>query len=205
MAEPGLPLGIGTSWFTSVGANRGCTQIAVNKTNWSCSGWTVLSSDKYHHTVVQGMLVDPTKIPPVHVGDVIEFGGGTTQQVVNALDALFRDKVKFAANKTFDGAGNVLTWTTAVPVFDDAGECDNPNKGFRVVGFATIKITGVILVGNDKGPVGEIQCNIAEDSRGGCLCWHLREHPGSCQVVEARIGRQFITSPLQAGVLPTAS
>jgi Flp pilus assembly protein TadG len=168
-AGVGIPLGIGRSWFTHVGANRGCTQIAVNSTSSSCAGWTNLSTAKYNHKDVIDMLNDPATIPTVHVGDSVDFNGGTTQQVVNALDDLFRDKVKFRADKTFDAAGNVLTWTAAVIVYEDFDSCQNPNKQFEILGFATIKVTNVILTGNSKGPEGTVQCNIANDARGGCF------------------------------------
>lgn len=169
-ADVGLPLGIGKAWFTNVAANRGCTTIAVNSTYRSCAGWTNLSTTKkYDHKDVQKMLNDPTTIPKVNVGDIVDFGGGTTEKVVTELDALFRDKVKFAANKTFDAAGNVLTWTTTVAVYDDRDSCTNPNAKYPILGFATLKITGVTTTGSDKGPVGEVQCNIAEETRGGCF------------------------------------
>ena len=37
-----FPIGIASSWFTNLGANRGCSQIAINRTMSSCAGWTNL-------------------------------------------------------------------------------------------------------------------------------------------------------------------
>lgn len=156
---PGLPLGIGRSWFTNIGANKGCTQIALNKTKESCAGWTNLSTKKYDHKDVQAMLDDPTKIPTVKAGDFVEFNGGTTQKVVDALDALFKRM----------RTGSPATWTTGVVVFEDDGICGNPGGTKKIIGFATVKIKSIILTGNDKGPEGEVQCNLAEQERGGCF------------------------------------
>jgi Flp pilus assembly protein TadG len=161
---PGLPLGIGKSWFTNFGANKGCTQIAVNKTTQSCAGWTNLSTTKkYDHKDVQDMLKDPTKIPTVNVGDIVDFGGGTTEQVVTELDALFQKM------KVLDADGDPNTWTTGVVVYDDQDTCENPVKKYPILGFATVKITGVVTTGNNKGPQGVVQCNLAEQKRGGCF------------------------------------
>jgi Flp pilus assembly protein TadG len=157
---PGLPLGIGRSWFTNIGANKGCTQIALNKTNESCAGWTNLSTtENYDHKDVQDMLDGTKKIPKVKAGDIVPFNGGVTQQVVDALDALFKR----------EATGTPPTWTTGVVVFEDFGICGNPNEKLKILGFATVKITGVILTGSNKGPQGEVQCNIAEQERGGCF------------------------------------
>ena len=155
-----LSKGIVRSWFTNIGANKGCTQIALNKTMESCAGWTNLSTTiKYDHKDVQAMLDDPTKIPTVNAGDIVAFNGGTTQKVVDALDALFKRMA----------TGTPPTWTTGVVVFEDSGICGNPVGKYQLLGFATVKITGVITTGPNKGPQGVVQCNIAEEERGGCF------------------------------------
>jgi hypothetical protein len=156
---PGIPLGIGRSWFTSIGANNGCTQIAVNKTTESCAGWTNLSTAKFRHADVQAMLQDMTKIPKVKAGDMVQFGGGTIDPVIDDLKALF-DKM---------ATGTPPTWTTAVVVFEDFNNCSNPVELSKILGFATVKITNIITTGSNKGIEGVVQCNIVEDERGGCF------------------------------------
>ena len=89
----------------------------------------------------------------------MEFGGGTVTPVLNDLVDLF-NRMK---------TGNPPSWTTAVIVYEDYGTCENPNKGYAILGFATVKITGIVTTGNNKGPVGEVQCNLAVDDRGGCF------------------------------------
>jgi uncharacterized membrane protein len=168
-ATPGIPLGIGKSWFTHIAANRGCTQIAVNDTTQSCAGWTNLSTDKFKQQQVQDMLTGKTPMPTLHSGDRAEFGNGTVTPVLTDLDNLFRDKIKYRDQKTFDAAGNVLTWTTSVVVYDDGNVCIAPNAEYTIIGFATITITDVITTGNDKGPVGVINCNLAKEVRGSCF------------------------------------
>ncbi len=158
-AGVGLPLGIGKSWFTNIGANKGCTQIAVNDTTNSCAGWTVLSPAKYDWKVVDAMINGTTPIPTLTVGETVNFGGGTVQNIVTDLLALFNRKA----------TGNPPTWTTDVVVYDDGGTCVNPNTGYVIIGFAKITITQVITTGNNKGPVGVVDCNVADQGRGGCF------------------------------------
>jgi hypothetical protein len=156
-ADLGLPLGIGKSWFTHTGANKGCTQIAVNKTAESCAGWTNFKS-KFKQKDVQDMLKNPTTIPTVKVGDTVDFGGGTIDPIIDDLKALFDQK------KGDDGE-----WTTSVVVYDDDNTCKNPVAPYQILGFATITVTGVVTTGNNKGLQGYVDCNIANEERGGCF------------------------------------
>jgi hypothetical protein len=156
---PGIPLGIGKSWFTNTGANRGCTQIAVNNTTNSCAGWTNLSTDSFKQQQVQDLLTGKTTIPTITAGDRAEFGGGTVTPILTDLEALF-NKMK---------TGTPPTWTTSVVVYDDNNTCVNPVIEYPILGFATVKITSIITTGSDKGIQGEVVCNIAEEDRGGCF------------------------------------
>jgi Flp pilus assembly protein TadG len=164
-----LPLGIGRSWFTNLHANNFCTQIALNDTHSSCAGWSNLSSAPYKQQDVQDLLEGKTAIPTLTAGDTINFGGGTTTPILNDLIALFNDKTKYASEKTFNADGSVKDWTTAVVVYEDSGTCSNPTGGYRILGFSTVTITGFVTTGNNKGPVGTIQCNLVEQGRGGCF------------------------------------
>jgi Flp pilus assembly protein TadG len=161
--KPSIPLGIGRSWFENVGANRGCTQIAVNNTFKSCAGWTNLSSDPFKWKDADAMIVDPTKIPTMHYGDVAEFGNGTVEPLLVDLLALFD------ANKIPDATSpSGYSWTTSVLVFEDYNVCVPPTEGYKVLGFATVKIEDIITTGSDKGIYGKVQCGVAEEKRGGC-------------------------------------
>lgn len=172
--KPTIPLGIGMHWFTNIGANRGCTQIALNKTESSCAGWTSLGTDSNAYKGAEGILTGAEQMPLVHSGMSVPFKGGVKTGILDALMARFYDKTYDAANKTFNNDGSVNTWTVSVVVYDDAeiykdNNCGNPNGTYQILGFAKVKITGFITSGNDKGPVGEIQCYVVEEGRGGCF------------------------------------
>jgi hypothetical protein len=163
-----LPMGIGKSWFANLHANNYCTQIALNDTMSSCAGWTNLSSQSYKQKDVQDILEGKTPWPTIHSGDTVQFGGGTTTPILNDLVALFNDPTKFTSQKTIV-AGVVKDWTTTVVVYDDGGVCGNPNTAYKVLGFATIKITGIQTTGSNKGPYGQVVCNMWNDEPGGCF------------------------------------
>jgi Flp pilus assembly protein TadG len=167
--KPTIPLGMGKSWFTNDLANRGCKQIAINKTQSSCSGWTNLKDVPFKQKDVGDMLQLVKPIPTVKAGSYIEFGGGTVEPLVNDLDNLFRSTTYDVASKTFNADGTVKDWTVSVVVYDDSNICENPNERSMVIGFATIKITNVILLGNDKGLEGTVVCNIFQEGPGGCF------------------------------------
>lgn len=168
-SEQTLPLGIGRSWFDNAPANNFCTEIHLNKTKESCAGWTNLKDSSYKQKEVQDILEGTNTLPKITAGQSVQFGGGTTTQILNDLIALFNDKTRYAADKTFNADGSVKTWTTSAVVYDDGGICDNPNYLGKVLGFAKITITGFVTKGPNKGPEGTIQCNIAEEDRGGCF------------------------------------
>jgi len=163
-AKPSIPLGIGRSWFDNVGANRGCTQIAVNDTYKSCAGWTNLSSAKFKWQDADAMIVDPTTIPTMDYGDVAEFGNGTVTPLLTDLLTLFNAK-KIPDPTSPSG----YSWTTSAVVFEDYDVCEPPNRGYKVLGFATVKIEDIITSGSDKGLYGVVQCSVGEEKRGGCF------------------------------------
>ena len=70
-----FPVGIGRSWFTNTGANRGCTTVAINDTMSSCAGYTNLENKPYKWKDVDNLITKKTTVPVVNVGDIIEFGG----------------------------------------------------------------------------------------------------------------------------------
>lgn len=165
--KPTIPLGIGTSYFLNDAANRGCTQIALNKTGSSCAGWTSLGLDDNAYKGAAAILKGEAVIPLIKAGSWAPFKGGTNTTILNALIELFDNKTFDAANKTFNEDGTVKDWTVSVVVYDDDGDCANPNKTYQIVGFSTVLINGFVETGSDKGPIGVVQCEIADDSRGG--------------------------------------
>jgi len=168
-AKPTIPLGIGRSWFASVGANGGCTKIQVNATYSSCAGWTNLSTEKFQQQQVQGLLENPATMPMVGAGDIIGFGNGTVTPILTDLEALFSSTTYDIDNKTFNADGTVKDWTTTVVVFEDYNVCQPPTTPYKVLGFATVRIDSMVTTGNEKGINGEVQCPIVEEGRGGCF------------------------------------
>lgn len=172
--KPTIPLGIGMHWFTNIGANRGCTQIALNKTDSSCAGWTSLGTNDNAYKGAEEILTGKQQMPLVHAGTSVPFKGGVKTGILDALTARFNDRTYDVDNKTFNADGSVKTWNVSVVVYDDTpiyrdNNCGNPNGTYEIKGFAKVKITGFIETGNDKGPVGVVQCYIVEEGRGGCF------------------------------------
>lgn len=161
--EVDFPIGIGRSWFYNKSAqgysNGICTEIALNDTMSSCAGWTNLENKKYKWQDVDKIIISlgtpNPSIPEVKIGNIIEFGGGVVQTMLNDLAAVF--------------AKRGGPWTVTVPVFEDNNVCQNPNKGYRVIGYATMEILDVITTGNNKGLYGKIVCDEADMSRGTCF------------------------------------
>ena len=154
-----FPIGIGRSWFTNTGANRGCTTVAINDTMSSCAGYTNLQNKPYKWKDVDDIITKKTPVPVVNVGNVIEFGGGTVGTMLEDLAARFAQEA---------AKGNV-PWRVTIPVFDDEDVCQNPNKAYEVIGYATMDILDVITTGNNKGLYGIIICEEANISRGTCF------------------------------------
>jgi Flp pilus assembly protein TadG len=158
--EVDFPIGIGRSWFSNKSAqgySKGiCTEIAINDTMSSCAGWTNLENKKYKWQDVDA-IIKGGPVPDVDIGDIIEFGGGVVQTMLDDL------VVRFNAEKV-NGK-----WTVHIPVFEDNNICGNPNKAYVVIGYATMDIYDVITTGNNKGLYGKIVCEEADMTRGTCF------------------------------------
>jgi hypothetical protein len=115
------------------------------------------------------MLTGTTAMPTKTVGDLIQFGGGTVTPILNDLVTLFNNMKVLNDPEKGDSDNDPNTWTTSVVVYEDNNICINPTGEYRILGFATLTITGIITTGNNKGPVGVVQCNISEEERGGCF------------------------------------
>jgi Flp pilus assembly protein TadG len=154
-----FPVGIGRSWFTNTGANRGCSTVAINDTMSSCAGYTNLKNKPYKWKDVDDIITKKTTVPVVNVGNIIEFGGGTVQTMLQDLAVRF-------AEEAAKGGGK---WRVTIPVFEDEDNCQNPNKPYEVIGYATMDIENVIMSGNNKGLYGRIICEEANLTRGTCF------------------------------------
>jgi Flp pilus assembly protein TadG len=156
-----FPIGIGRSWFTQVGANRGCTTVVLNKTMSSCAGYTNLRDEKYKWKQVEEIITNPNAtIPVVNVGGYIEFGGGTVEELLRQV----YDRFVFER----DINGN-YPWRVTIPVFEDNDICKNPTTRSLVIGYATMDIDNVILGGSAQGLYGRIICEEANITRGTCF------------------------------------
>jgi Flp pilus assembly protein TadG len=154
-----FPIGIGRSWFTRVGANRGCTTVVLNRTMSSCAGYTNLQDEKYKWKQVEDIITKRTSVPVVNVGGFIEFGGGTVEALLTQVYDRFAEEA---------AKGNV-PWRVTIPVFEDNDVCKNPTERSEVIGFATMDIENVILGGNAQGLYGRIVCEEANLARGTCF------------------------------------
>lgn len=154
-----FPLGIGRSWFTNTGANRGCTTVSINDTMSSCAGWTNLQNKPYKWKDVDDIITKKMAVPVVNIGNMIEFGGGTVQPILDDLAVRFADEAAKGGGK----------WRVTLPVFEDQDVCQNPVKPYKVIGYATMDIVNVITTGNSKGVYGIIICDVANLTRGTCF------------------------------------
>ena len=154
-----FPVGIGRSWFTVKGANRGCTTVVLNDTMSSCAGYTNLRDEKYKWKQVEDIITKKTPVPVVNVGSFIEFGGGTVEVLLKQVyDRFVLEKKN----------GN-YPWRVTIPVFEDNDICKNPTERSEVIGFATMDIEDVILGGSAQGLYGRIICEEANITRGTCF------------------------------------
>ena len=134
-------------------------EIAINDTMSSCAGWTNLQNKPYKWKDVDNIITKKTPVPVVNIGNIIEFGGGTVETMLEDL----YDRFVVEAAK---GGGK---WRVTVPVFEDYDVCQNPNKPYEVIGYATMDIENVIMSGNNKGLYGRIICEEANLTRGTCF------------------------------------
>jgi hypothetical protein len=147
--------------------------IKLQNTTTSCAGWTGFFGDtntKDMGTLIDGIRMGTAESPEVTVGDALNFTGGVTAATFNAFYNLWM------AEK--DAATGI--WRVLLPVYEDSGTCDNPNKSIPIKGFATMDISKVDCTASDpKEPYktcspgsedvveGKIACGIVDPGRGG--------------------------------------
>ncbi len=168
-----LPVAINKSWMSTVPCNQNLTFHPSSA--GTCSAWhSYDSSSPYRPNAasMRNMLDDLAALtyssPETTAGVTqFDFTNGTLAALFthDNIQNLFNVmKVKNDGKLDFDT--NSATWTTAVPVFDDVLESCSPNGLIKIVGFATIVITGV-----DPPPASTIyatvKCDNVEPGRGG--------------------------------------
>lgn len=147
--------------------------IKLQKTTTSCAGWTGFFGDtntKDLGTLIDGIRTGTMASPEVTVGDSLNFTGGVTSATFNAFYNLWMVKK--------DPSTGI--WQVLLPVYEDLGSCDNPNKSLPIKGFATMDISKVDCTASDpKEPYktcspgkqdvveGKIACGIIDEGRGG--------------------------------------
>lgn len=163
--KPSIPLGIGKGWFDIHPGDDACgPKIKLNHTGDSCAGWTNLSmSDDQIQKQVENMFKGTQQMPEIiKAGSEVQFFGGTVTKI---LEAMLK---RFNIERSKDGDGDDAVWTTYVVVYD--APCgQNPNKPYKVLGFAKLKITDVIPTGECKGVEAKVVCGTTEEVRGGCF------------------------------------
>lgn len=132
-----LPVGISIQWFTDNFCDQNIQFYPTAGTE-GCAGWHVYdtwpaNATELRDDILGGMLAEPpTFVPPgYNLADEPSFAftGGNLSTVIDNLSALF-DK-------------HQPVWETQVVVYDaPCGE--NPNQTVPIVGFATVKVTGVV-------------------------------------------------------------
>jgi hypothetical protein len=147
--------------------------IKLQKTTTSCAGWTGFFGDTNTNdlgNLIDGIRKGTIESPEVTVSDSLNFTGGVTSATFNAFYNLWMVKK--------DPTTGI--WQVLLPVYEDSGTCDNPNKSLRIKGFATMDISKVDCTASDpKEPYktcspgkedvieGKIACGIIDPGRGG--------------------------------------
>lgn len=178
-----VPVGISTAWTKNCydpSDPRTCCQrpITFNKTGESCAGWTNYTglfggknpSEAEIGKLIQGLTDGTLKSPPVKLGDIFYFNGGTQDKNFEFFQLLF-EAMKGLNDGILDKDIDKLTWTTTAAIYDDSS-CVNPNKGYAVVGFATVIIKEVIKPPGEQWQInGVFGCDYTDPGRGGGNNW----------------------------------
>jgi Flp pilus assembly protein TadG len=179
MVPPGtLDIPIGVS------QQRNCSipTVKFQDTQNSCAGWTGFFGDTNTPTLldlINGMHAGTVESPELHVGDILNWDGGSKTPLFEALHLFWKDACTLV--------GGTCTWQVYIPVYADEGSCDNPNQEIKVVGFATMDITKVDCVnprcspGNENVIEGTLICKIETGRGGGSDGWSVGSIPGLVQ------------------------
>jgi Flp pilus assembly protein TadG len=155
-----LPVGISTAWFS----NNSCDQpIKFHPTGTleGCAGWHTYDQSPANastlRNTLQGLESGAYQSPPMATGDITNFTGGT-------LASAFPDMQQLYETRRFDESPSD-EFDALVVVYDSPG-CSNPSGAVKVVGFASVTVTGV-----ETSPENTIdavvRCDIVHEGTGG--------------------------------------
>jgi Flp pilus assembly protein TadG len=98
--------------------------------------------------VFKGMANGSIAIPEVKCGDAIELNNGQVSSAIHEIETEFNKKQQSGK------------WTVLLPVIDCADlSSGNPVQKAKVIGFATVCITGVDASGTPKAIKGSLDCS----------------------------------------------
>jgi Flp pilus assembly protein TadG len=170
-----------------VSAQRDCANptVKLQDTKSSCAGWTGFfgaTNENDLLKLINDMHAGTFDSPEIKIGDSLNWDGGVKAPLFGAFYQFWQDKCTLV--------GSTCTWEVYVPVYADAGSCDNPNGAMPVVGFATMKITKVdckgggkkaCLPGADNVIEGDLTCKVEPGRGGGSDKWAIGSIPGLVQ------------------------
>ena len=169
-----IPVGISYEWFQGEFCDHDI-QFYPTAGTAGCAGWHVYDSwpanaQKLRDDILGRMLdgtwnptetyeFDPTCPDETNDGNVeFAFTGGNLSTTQDNIAKLFDVK------RYEDGDGDDSIWTTKVVVYcEPCG--DNPNQTVKIIGVATVKITGV--VGPPPVLTASIECGQITPGQGG--------------------------------------
>ena len=161
-----IPIGISAARFNSPYCADPIIFYPTNDPS-SCGGLTTFSSTGNPSAsdirqVIDQIFHDNNPAPGVQAGTTyFQFTGGTQASLMCPGPNPQGDTFQELYNK-FQVGG---VWETLVPVYDSAS-CSNPNVNSKILGFATVHVTGITC---PNGPVqGTVECQFVKpQTRGG--------------------------------------
>ena len=171
-AGPGrlpFPAGISKFWFSRPEYCNQFINFYPTGTSEGCTGWNTYAESQANAAelkiILQGLKNGTYQSPETIAGKTeFNFIGDTDTSAFDDIQALF-DTMKVLNDGIVDADNDPTSWTTTVPVYDWP-DCSNPNGPITIVGFATVKITQV-LVTPQKTIIAKVLCNDVRPGRGG--------------------------------------
>jgi len=155
-----LPVGISTAWFS----NNSCDQpIKFHPTGTleGCAGWHTYDQAPANASSLRGVLrgleSGSFQPPAMSTGDLANFTGGT-------VSSAFPDMQQLYETRRFDESPSD-EFDALVVVYESPG-CSNPSGAVKVVGFASVTVTGV-ETSPEKTIDAVVRCDIVHEGTGG--------------------------------------
>ncbi|EPR35192.1 Tad domain-containing protein [Desulfococcus multivorans] len=138
--------------------------------------WLLENHEEYY-TSPPFKSVTPEVSPELSVGDTLNYTGGDLGKLIPKKNSSAHLDSTYDGNeggiipngvgkapapfpnlfdyfRYRDGDGDDSVWTTAIPVYEEEGECSNPKYG-KILGFATI-----IVKGSEGPPITNVEANV---------------------------------------------